>query len=62
MANKRKHIEVTSGQLVRLRQEVFSNLGLSGEQRRKAAKKILALPADGSPIDLFYDGKLVGEL
>lgn len=62
MSSKRMHIEVTSQQLARLRQEVFANLGLSGEQRRRAAKRVLPLPENGSPVDLFFDGKFVGAL
>lgn len=62
MSSKRVRIEVTSEQWDRLHQEVFSDLRLSGEQRRRAAKRVLPLPENGSPVDLFYDGKFVGAL
>ena len=62
LRKKRVRIEVTREQFDRLRQEVFSNLGLSGEQRRRVARKLLPLPLDGSQIDLFYQGALLGTL
>ena len=62
MGNKRVRVEVTIEQFKVLRQEVFSNVALSGEQRRRAAKRVLLLPLDGSPIDLFHEGKFLGAL
>ena len=60
MSAKTVRIDVTSLQFGRLRQEVFCNQRLSGEQRRRAVKKVLPLPADGSRVDLYCDGKFVG--
>lgn len=60
MNKKCVRIDVTSEQFSRLRQEVFCNLGLSGEDRRRAVKKALLLPADGSRVDLYCEGKFVG--
>ncbi len=62
MSTKRVRIDVTGEQLGRLRQEVFCNQRLSGEQRRKAVRQVLPLPADGSPVDLYCDGKFVGAI
>ena len=62
MSNKHIRIDVTEEQVVRLRQKVLSNLQLSGEQRRAAAKNVLLLPQDGSPVDLYCGGKFVGAL
>ncbi len=61
MAAGRKivRIELTSQQLGQLRLEVFCNQRLSGEQRRKAVRKVLPLPTDGSRVDLYHDGKFV---
>ncbi len=53
-------IDVTSQQLDKLREEVFCNQSLSGEQRRKLVRKITPLPTDGSPVDLYCDGEFVG--
>ena len=53
-------LDVTSQQLGRLRQEVFCNQRLSGEQRRRAVRKVLPLPLDGSRVDLYCEGKFVG--
>ncbi len=53
-------IDVTDQQLERLRHEVLCNQSLSGEQRRKEVRKIIPLPTDGSPVDLYHDGKFVG--
>ncbi len=55
-------IDVTGRQLGRLRQEVLCNQSLSGEQRRKEVRKIVPLPTDGSPVDLYCDGEFVGSL
>ncbi len=60
MTRKSVRIEVTGQQLGRLREEVFCNQQLSGEQRRRVARKILPLPTDGSPVDLYCDGEFVG--
>ncbi len=60
MSRKLVRIDVTDQQLSRLRREVFCNQGLSGEQRRKAVRKVLPLPADGSHVDLYCEGKFVG--
>ena len=62
MSTKRVQIEVTSQQLDRLRKEVFADMELSGEQRRKAAKRVLLLPQNGSPVDIYFDGKFVGAI
>lgn len=60
MGKKAVRIEVTSQQLSKLRQEVFSNLRLCGQERRRAVKNVLPLPADGSPVEMYCDGKFVG--
>ena len=62
MSTKRVQIEVTSQQLDRLRKEVFADMELSGEQRRKAAKRVLLLPQNGNPVDIYFDGKFVGAI
>ena len=59
MTNKRVHIDLTMLQLAGLRREVLSNLQLSSEQRRRAIKKALSLPGNGTPVDLYYDGRFV---
>jgi hypothetical protein len=53
-------IDVTNLQIGRLRHEVFSNQKLSVEQRRKAVRRVLPLPGDGSRVDLYCEGKFVG--
>lgn len=60
MSRKCVKINLTGEQLDRLRQEVFCNQALSGEQRRRAVKRIMPLPADGSRVDLYRDGEFVG--
>jgi hypothetical protein len=62
MGIRRVRVEVTSEQSQNLRKEVFGNLALSGEQRRRMAKKILLLPGNGSPVDLYHEGTFVGAL
>jgi hypothetical protein len=62
MRRRGVRIDVTSQQLGRLRQEVFCNQSLSPEQRRMAVKKIMPLPPDGSPVELYCDGEFVGEV
>lgn len=53
-------MDLTDLQFGRLRQEVFCNQRLSVEERRKAVRRIVPLPTDGSQVDLFCDGKFVG--
>ena len=60
MTAKTVRIDVTSLQFGRLRQEVFCNQGLSVGQRRKALRRVLPLPGDGSHVDLYCEGKFVG--
>ncbi len=60
MSTKTVRIDVTSEQIGRLRQEVFCNQRLSEVERRKAVRKVLPLPLDGSRVDLYCDGKFVG--
>lgn len=60
MRRKIVRIDVTDQQLVKLRREVFCDQRLSGEQRRKAAKRVLPLPTDGSQVNLYYEGEFVG--
>lgn len=60
MSTKRVRIDVTSQQSCRLRQEVFCNQRLSEEQRRRAVRRVLPLPTDGSRVELYCDGKFVG--
>jgi hypothetical protein len=62
MSKKRVHIEVTVEQSERLRQEVFGNLRLSGMERRRIVSKALPIPMDGSPVELYCNGHLVGEV
>ncbi len=62
MGIRRVRVEVTSEQSQSLRKEVFGNLTLSGEQRRRMAKRILLLPANGNPVDLYHEGMFVGAL
>ncbi len=62
MSGNRVRITVTPQQFAQLRREVFSDLRLSTEQRRKEAKRIVPLPPNGKPIDLYYDEKFVGTL
>jgi hypothetical protein len=60
LSTRTVRIDVNSEQFGRLRQEVFCNQGLSEEQRRRAVRKIVPLPTDGSRVDLYCDGKFVG--
>lgn len=60
MRKKIVRIDVTDQQLAKLREEVFCNHRLSGEQRRRAARKVLPLPTDGSQVDLYCEGEFVG--
>lgn len=60
MSRKCVRIDVTNQQLSKLRQEVFCNQRLSGEQRRRAVRRVLPLPTDGSRVDLYCEGKFVG--
>ncbi len=60
MVKRSVRIDVTSQQLGRLRQEVFCNQQMSAEQRRRALRKTLPMPADGSRVDLYCDGNFVG--
>ena len=62
MSDKRVRIDVTKEDLNALRRKVFSNLQLSGEERRRAAKAILVLPRDGSTVDIYFEGQFVGTL
>ncbi len=61
-SGKRVRIDVTSQQFSRLHKEIFSDLRLSEVQRRRAAREIVSLPSDGSPVDLYCDGKFVASL
>ncbi|TAK31866.1 MAG: hypothetical protein EPO21_16640 [Chloroflexota bacterium] len=60
MVKKRVRIDVTSQQLGRLRQEVLCNQQMSAEQRRKALRRTLPIPADGGRVDLYCDGTYLG--
>ncbi len=60
MSTKTVRIDVTAEQFGRLREEVFCNQRLSEVERRKAVKRVLPLPLDGSRVDLYCDGKFVG--
>ncbi|MCL4465299.1 MAG: hypothetical protein M1401_11225 [Chloroflexi bacterium] len=60
MSKKAVRINVTNEQSGRLLQDVFSNVRLSGPERRLAVRKELPLPADGSRVDLYCQGKFVG--
>ncbi len=62
VSTKGVRIDVTTEQLDTLRREVFCNQQLSGEQRRKEAKKVLTLPTDGSRVDLYCEGEFVGAI
>jgi len=62
MGNRRVRIEVTGEQFEVLRKQVFGNLALSGEQRRRETKKVLLIPAGGNPVDLYHEGKFLGSL
>ncbi len=55
-------VDVTPEQWDRLRREVLARPGLSGEQRRRAARVLVPLPTNGAGVDLFCDGKFVGAL
>lgn len=60
MTKKTVRIEVNSQQITSIRQEVFCNPRLSEEQRRRAVRRIISLPGDGSRVDLYHDGNFVG--
>ena len=60
MTTKTVRIDVTSHQFGRLRQDVFCNQKLSQSQRRKVVRRAFRLPADGSRVDLYCEGKFVG--
>lgn len=62
MTTRTVRIDVTSLQFGRLRQEVFCNQKLSIGQRRKAVKRVLPLPSNGSRVDLYCEGKFVGAI
>src|SRR3972149_9401920 len=56
MSRQRVRIEVSADQFAKLQQDVFCDLRLSKEQRRTQVKKVLLLPRDGSPVDIYCDG------
>jgi hypothetical protein len=60
MSRRSVRIDVSTEQFGRLRQEVFCNQRLSEVERRRAVKRVLPLPVDGSHVDLYCDGKFVG--
>ncbi len=60
MTLKTVRIDVTSLQFGRLRQDVFCNQQLSVGERRKAVRRVLPLPANGSRVDLYCEGRFVG--
>lgn len=60
MTLKTVRIDVTSVQFGRLRQDVFCNQRLSVGERRKAVRRVLPLPANGSRVDLYCEGRFVG--
>ncbi|MBI3978523.1 MAG: hypothetical protein HY331_10090 [Chloroflexi bacterium] len=62
MVKKSIRIDVTGQQLGKLRQEVLCNQQMSAVQRRRALRKALPIPADGSPVDLYCDGNFVGAI
>ncbi len=62
MNKKTVRVDVTQEQLSMLRREVFCNQALSGAQRRTAVKRVVQLPRDGSPVDLYGDGGVVGSV
>jgi len=62
LTKKTVHIDMTREQLGSLRREVFSNQALSVVQRRTAVKKVVLLPRDGSPVDLYCDGDFIGSV
>jgi hypothetical protein len=60
--NKRVRINLTDDQLAGLRQAVFANVNLSNELRRQAAKRILPLPSNGTPIDFYHHDQFIGQV
>ena len=60
MSKKGVRVDVTSQQLDSLRREVLCNQQLSNEKRRRAVRRILPLPTDGSRVDLYCEGNFVG--
>lgn len=60
MAKRRVRIDVSSEHSSRLRQEVFCNQEMSVADRRRALKKLVPVPGDGSPIDVYCDGDFLG--
>lgn len=60
MGKKSVRIEVTNEQLANLRREVLCDPLLSSEKRRRAVRRFVTLPADGSRVDLYYEGNFVG--
>ncbi len=59
---KTVRVDVTGEQFASLRQEVFCNQQLSVRQRRLEVGKLVALPKDGSRVDLYLDGVFVGTI
>lgn len=57
---KTVRIDVDSGRIGKLRQEVFCNQRLNETQRRREVRKVVPLPLDGSKVDLYCDGEFVG--
>ena len=62
MAKKSVRVNVTGEQFASLRQDVFCNPQLSSEQRRREVRKLMPLPADGSRVDLYFDGNFIGTI
>jgi hypothetical protein len=59
---QRKHVrfDVTREKSDKIREEVFGNPACSSVDRRKALRKFLPIPADGSRVDVYSDGDFVG--
>ncbi|MHB1134361.1 MAG: hypothetical protein ACYC4L_18475 [Chloroflexota bacterium] len=57
---KRLRVDITSEQSSKLREEVFSNVRLTDVERRKAVRRALTLPTDGSHVELYCNGQSIG--
>jgi hypothetical protein len=59
---RRVRIDLTDDQLAGLRRAVFGNVNLSAELRRQAAKRIMPLPSNGTPIDFYHGDQFIGQV
>jgi hypothetical protein len=60
MQKKPVRFDVPREKSDRIREEVFGNPACSTVDRRKALRRFLPIPADGSRVDVYCDGDFIG--